>query len=189
MVGNTTSRWCLAGPILVALAAPFGCAASPQPPDDDRWVDEAHRDSSDAAEPPQPRDAKVAEPAEPPPPKSARDAAEPEPASPDAATDPGPNEEDAAAPDDDAGRGDGGRMAMELRDASSGEPSALPDASTPANDAGSAPPRAPDASTLPAGSCRQASDCSQPCVPIGLFRCCRPSGTCGCTWAPGAYCS
>jgi hypothetical protein len=22
----------------------------------------------------------------------------------------------------------------------------------------------------------------------GPFGCCRPNGTCGCTWAPGAYC-
>ena len=30
--------------------------------------------------------------------------------------------------------------------------------------------------------------CIQPCVPFGILACCRDNGTCGCTWAPGAYC-
>lgn len=37
------------------------------------------------------------------------------------------------------------------------------------------------------GSCSPGS-CSQPCFPIGVLACCRSNGTCGCTWAPGAYC-
>jgi hypothetical protein len=52
---------------------------------------------------------------------------------------------------------------------------------TPAKDAG--------ASTPKPGSCRSASDCKESCVPIGILNCCRDNGTCGCTWAPGAYCS
>jgi hypothetical protein len=33
------------------------------------------------------------------------------------------------------------------------------------------------------------SDCAQQlCFPIGVLGCCRSNGTCGCTWAPGAYC-
>ena len=31
--------------------------------------------------------------------------------------------------------------------------------------------------------------CTQSCFPIGIVACCRDSGTCGCTWAPGGYCS
>jgi hypothetical protein len=31
-------------------------------------------------------------------------------------------------------------------------------------------------------------ECSQPCFPFGVLACCRMDGTCGCTWAPGAYC-
>lgn len=32
-------------------------------------------------------------------------------------------------------------------------------------------------------------DCSdEPCFPVGVIGCCRDDGTCGCTWAPGAYC-
>lgn len=30
--------------------------------------------------------------------------------------------------------------------------------------------------------------CNQPCYPIGILPCCTALGTCGCTWAPGAYC-
>jgi hypothetical protein len=31
-------------------------------------------------------------------------------------------------------------------------------------------------------------NCSQICFPIGILPCCRIDGSCGCTWAPGAYC-
>ena len=40
------------------------------------------------------------------------------------------------------------------------------------------------AGTGSSGGC----DCNQPCVPFGIIACCRPGGSCGCTWAPGAYC-
>jgi hypothetical protein len=30
--------------------------------------------------------------------------------------------------------------------------------------------------------------CTQSCFPVGVLACCSPLGTCGCTWAPGAYC-
>jgi len=43
------------------------------------------------------------------------------------------------------------------------------------------PPRQPTTT-----SC--SSPCNQPCVPFGILACCRANGTCGCTWAPGAYC-
>jgi hypothetical protein len=36
--------------------------------------------------------------------------------------------------------------------------------------------------------CRNASECTQPCLPIGAFSCCSAMNKCGCTWAPGAYC-
>jgi hypothetical protein len=53
---------------------------------------------------------------------------------------------------------------------------------TPARDAG-------QSTTKPAaGKCRAASDCTESCVPVGIFNCCRANGTCGCTWALGAYC-
>jgi len=35
------------------------------------------------------------------------------------------------------------------------------------------------------GSC---GACDNPCFPVGVLSCCTPLGTCGCTWAPGAYC-
>jgi hypothetical protein len=39
----------------------------------------------------------------------------------------------------------------------------------------------------PSGSsCMQ--ECNQVCFPVGILPCCSPLGTCGCTWAPGAYC-
>jgi hypothetical protein len=31
-------------------------------------------------------------------------------------------------------------------------------------------------------------NCKQSCFPLGVLACCRANGTCGCTWAPGAYC-
>ncbi|MDB4975800.1 MAG: hypothetical protein JWN48_4141 [Myxococcaceae bacterium] len=47
-------------------------------------------------------------------------------------------------------------------------------------------------STKPASAstntCRAATDCTTPCIPVGLFSCCRLDQVCGCTWAPGAYC-
>jgi hypothetical protein len=36
------------------------------------------------------------------------------------------------------------------------------------------------------GGCMPA--CNQSCFPAGVLACCRSNGTCGCTWAPGAYC-
>lgn len=32
------------------------------------------------------------------------------------------------------------------------------------------------------------SPCTNSCFPVGILPCCSPLGTCGCTWAPGAYC-
>ena len=31
-------------------------------------------------------------------------------------------------------------------------------------------------------------NCTQPCFPVGVLPCCTLLGSCGCTWAPGAYC-
>jgi hypothetical protein len=30
--------------------------------------------------------------------------------------------------------------------------------------------------------------CNNTCFPVGILPCCTALGTCGCTWAPGAYC-
>lgn len=54
----------------------------------------------------------------------------------------------------------------------------------PTTDAGSTKPSSPPAS----GTCRQDADCTQSCVPIGILSCCKADRSCGCTWAPGAYC-
>jgi hypothetical protein len=37
------------------------------------------------------------------------------------------------------------------------------------------------------GGC-PASGCTNSCFPVGVLACCTDFGTCGCTWAPGAYC-
>ena len=47
----------------------------------------------------------------------------------------------------------------------------------------SPPPTRP----APSGS-RCNPPCTQLCFPIGILPCCTLLGTCGCTWAPGAYC-
>ena len=31
-------------------------------------------------------------------------------------------------------------------------------------------------------------ECTQSCFLLGIFPCCRTNGSCGCSWAPGAYC-
>jgi len=47
-----------------------------------------------------------------------------------------------------------------------------------------------DAGPKDAGSvqCQTADDCTNDCIPLGILRCCE-SNRCGCTWAPGAYCT
>lgn len=38
-------------------------------------------------------------------------------------------------------------------------------------------------------ACSSFDDCAQrSCFPRGLLPCCRADGSCGCSWAPGAYC-
>jgi hypothetical protein len=49
-------------------------------------------------------------------------------------------------------------------------------------------PSTPRAPVINGKMCRAATDCTESCVPIGILSCCRDNGTCGCTWAPGAYC-
>src|SRR5262249_36186886 len=36
--------------------------------------------------------------------------------------------------------------------------------------------------------CTDGSTCTNSCFPVGILSCCTALGTCGCTWAPGAYC-
>jgi hypothetical protein len=96
----------------------------------------------------------------------------------------GSDVKDAGASDpgsEDAGVKDAGVKDAGARDA--GPPDAgTTTEPTPARDAGLS-------TTKPAaGMCRAASDCPESCVPIGIFPCCRANGTCGCTWALGAYC-
>jgi len=76
---------------------------------------------------------------------------------------------------------DAGQDAATVKDA--GRPSS--GTTTPATDAGKPTTTKPSAN---APMCRAATDCKQSCVPIGIINCCRDNGTCGCTWAPGAYC-
>lgn len=78
----------------------------------------------------------------------------------------------------DAAIADAGRGTSVPVDSGTTTPTPTP---TPTRDAGVAPPKP--------GSCRSAADCTTSCVPIGILNCCRDNGTCGCTWAPGAYCS
>ena len=40
----------------------------------------------------------------------------------------------------------------------------------------------------PRGGSGCSSPCTNVCFPIGILPCCTLLGTCGCTWAPGAYC-
>jgi hypothetical protein len=70
------------------------------------------------------------------------------------------------------------------RDASRPLDASRPTTPPRGNDAGSARP-----STGSTGSTRcQASTCTNECSLAGPLRCCSDRGTCGCTWAPGAYC-
>jgi hypothetical protein len=83
--------------------------------------------------------------------------------------------------------------------------SAQQDASLAKQDAGRdasrARPLLPGLPTPPAGlpdlgalspprtrACMQNADCTVSCFPLGAVACCRADKTCGCSWAPGAYC-
>lgn len=37
-------------------------------------------------------------------------------------------------------------------------------------------------------ACMKSADCTVSCFPLGAVACCRDDKTCGCSWAPGAYC-
>jgi hypothetical protein len=92
----------------------------------------------------------------------------------------------------DAGKSDAGKPdasspvvdAGALKDA--GATSAKDAGTTSAKDAGrdagssATPPE-------PAGECSKDSDCTQSCVPLGLFQCCS-NHKCGCSWVPGTLC-
>jgi hypothetical protein len=62
-----------------------------------------------------------------------------------------------------------------------------PDAQSSTPDASSAPPDAAPRDTGASASCNVLS-CSNDCSVAGPFRCCTERDSCGCTWAPGAYC-
>jgi hypothetical protein len=70
------------------------------------------------------------------------------------------------------------------------DPSPAPEPSpTPAPPPVPEPAPTPEPQTPAVVECNSASDCSAVvCVPLGITSCCRGNHTCGCTWAPGAYC-
>lgn len=47
---------------------------------------------------------------------------------------------------------------------------------------------APSTPAPAANRCTKSSDCKNECGVTGILNCCTERGTCGCTWAPGAYC-
>lgn len=93
---------------------------------------------------------------------------------------------------------DAGAMDAASDAATSGPDAALVEAgvdagsSAGAKDAGSDAGRDSGVATAdsgtPGGSCR-ASACTNDCSLAGPLQCCKDNGSCGCTWAPGAYCN
>lgn len=84
----------------------------------------------------------------------------------------------------------GTSMIAPALDASRVAPAAS-DASRPTrtSDASSARPARSDAATGSGGSTRcQAASCTNSCSLAGPIKCCTESGSCGCSWSPGAYC-
>lgn len=86
----------------------------------------------------------------------------------------------------DAGKATGAAIDAAIADAGRGTSTPVDSGTTtptptPTRDAGPVTPKP--------GGCKSAADCTSSCVPIGILNCCRDNGTCGCTWAPGAYCS
>jgi hypothetical protein len=114
-----------------------------------------------------------------PPPTTKRDASMPK----DAATPPRDSgAQDASVKDASVDAGSKPADASAAKDAS-----ATPDASAP-KDAGSdaGKPAEPPPSE---GQCSKDSDCKNICIAVGILPCCNSLlNSCGCTWAPGAYC-
>lgn len=189
----------IAGAVLCALLW-AGCAASPAEQLDGSSLEQGDDDAdqADAALPPRPdesdRPDEVVRDAAVDPPRAARDGG----------TEPGEVGQDASAPD--------GATPLEAstvpegpaRDASvaadaaqapvvdaappreAGAPSTAGDGGGSAAEAG-VPPGDAGMSVAP-GRCDRSSQCESLCLFVGVFPCCRADHTCGCTWAPGAYC-
>lgn len=94
---------------------------------------------------------------------------------------------DAGIPRDAATLPGSGESAIVRSDAAT--PTTTP-STTPARDAGSTQSRDAGTSSAPTSGegCRSNADCRISCFPIGIAPCCRANRTCGCSWAPGAYC-
>ena len=183
---------------LFALVALLGCAASPVDPPDDAGLDEEVSPSDDAdASAPREGDGPLAGDTGTREPEAgaegggftARDAAR------DGAADASPSTRDAAAAARDAESP--GNTPPEARDAAvsavdAAAPSApdTADASAPVRDASATDAARADAASpaMPSGRCQKSSDCTELCVLTGILPCCREDRSCGCTWAPGAYC-
>lgn len=109
-------------------------------------------------------------------------------------------DDDASPAQSEAARQDAGlRDAASMRDGAalpgSGESAVVRrDASTstapPARDAGSGTARDAGMTSPASGGegCRSSAECRNSCFPVGIAPCCRANRTCGCSWAPGAYC-
>ena len=170
--------------------ASWGCAASPAMPSDGGPVmaQEEPVEEPDAATDPRPDRAPIDEP-----PTAKPDASSAQIIDAQAPRDAGASTEDAAkvdaAPAPDA-------QATPPVDASSPAPAAdassssTSDASAPDRDASATEGGVRDAGApmMPGGRCQRSSDCQSLCVLTGILPCCREDRTCGCTWAPGAYC-
>jgi hypothetical protein len=104
---------------------------------------------------------------------------------------------DAATPPKvDSGVQDAGSAAKDASVDAGSKPadaSAPKDASTPKD--ASAPPATRNDAGKPAdpppsnNECTRDSQCKNVCIAVGILPCCNTLlGSCGCTWAPGAYC-
>lgn len=80
--------------------------------------------------------------------------------------------------------------AASVVDAASPTAPAARDASGPTSDASAADAAQRDAAMpgAPGNRCQKSSDCMALCAFTGILPCCREDHSCGCTWAPGAYC-
>lgn len=95
-----------------------------------------------------------------------------------------PLTEDAGSPPSDAGapRDAASSTGVDAgRDAGASRPSLIPGLPALPDLIGTlSPPRT--------RACMRSADCTVSCFPLGAVACCRNDKTCGCSWAPGAYC-
>jgi hypothetical protein len=96
----------------------------------------------------------------------------------------GTNQGDAPMASGMGGRGAAGGRASGRGDAAAGGTGS---STTGGGRAGSAARSGGSSGTGGRGS-SGACNCTNDCFPIGILACCRLDGSCGCTWAPGAYC-